>query len=72
VETQRALRLFVRRCLASLSDAGYTRPQFSLAVETIRLHALLDGLALHGVADSEAVTPRRMRTALRTHLDSLR
>jgi AcrR family transcriptional regulator len=72
VETQRALRLFVRRCLASLSEAGYTRPNLSLAVETSRLHALLDGLALHGVADGEAMTPRRMRTALRAHLDSLR
>jgi AcrR family transcriptional regulator len=72
VETQRALRLFVRRCLASLADAGYTRPNLSLAVETSRLHALLDGLALHGVADGEGMTPRRMRNALRTHLDSLR
>jgi AcrR family transcriptional regulator len=71
-ETHQALRLFVRRCLVVLREAGLTSPELSLAVETSRLHALLDGLALHGVASPETTTPRRMRAALRAHLDALR
>jgi AcrR family transcriptional regulator len=69
--TQRALRIFVRRCLVALAESRHVRPELSLAVETTRLHALLDGLALHGVTDARAMTPRRMRKALRTHLDTL-
>jgi AcrR family transcriptional regulator len=70
-ETHRALRLLVRRCLAALAEAGLTRADRSLEVETTRLHALLDGLALHGVTSPETTTPRRMRAALRSHLDAL-
>ena len=70
-ETQRALRLFVRGCLVVLAEAGLMGPELSLEVETSRLHALLDGLALHGVTSPQTTTPRRMRAALRAHLDAL-
>jgi AcrR family transcriptional regulator len=70
-ETHRALRLFVRRCLVVLAEAGLTRPELSLEAETSRLHALLDGLALHGVTSPDTTTPRRIRAALRAHLDAL-
>jgi AcrR family transcriptional regulator len=70
-ETHRALRLFVRRSLVALAEAGLMPSERSLEVETSRLHALLDGLALHGVTSSETTTPRRMRAALRAHLDAL-
>jgi AcrR family transcriptional regulator len=70
-KTHRALRLFVRGCLVALADAGLMRPELSLEVETSSLHALLDGLALHGVTSPETATPRRMRAALRAHCDGL-
>jgi AcrR family transcriptional regulator len=70
-ETHQALRLFVRHCLGVLAEAGLMRPELSLEVETSRLHALLDGLALHGVTAPQTTTPRRMRATLRAHLDAL-
>jgi AcrR family transcriptional regulator len=70
-QTQMSLRLFVRESLDALAQAGRLRPELSLEAETTRLHALIDGLALHGVTDPKGITPQRMRTALRDHLDSL-
>ena len=69
--TQRSLRLFVQESLDALARSGQLRPELELEVETTRLHALIDGLALHGVTDPKGITPQRMRTALRDHLDSL-
>jgi hypothetical protein len=40
-------------------------------VETERLAALLDGLALGGVLQPDLTTPEVMRAVLRRHLDSL-
>jgi AcrR family transcriptional regulator len=70
-ETHQVLRLFVRHCLVVLAEAGLMRPELSLEVETSRLHALLDGLALHGVTSPATTSPRRMRAGLRAHLDAL-
>jgi BetI-type transcriptional repressor, C-terminal len=66
-----ALRGLVRRGLDALAEAGLVRPERSLEVETSRLHALVDGLALHGVTSPETMTPRRMRNVLRAHLAAL-
>ncbi len=66
-----ALRGFVRRCIDALAEAGVLRPELSPTLETSRLHALIDGLALHGVTSPETMTPRRMRKVLRTHLATL-
>jgi AcrR family transcriptional regulator len=70
-ETHRALRAFVRRCLDALAQAGLLRHDLSLELETSRLHALVDGLALHGVTSPETMRPRRMRRLLRAHLAEL-
>jgi AcrR family transcriptional regulator len=40
-------------------------------LEAERLHALLDGLALHGAMRPERLPPRRIVTVLRRHLDEL-
>jgi AcrR family transcriptional regulator len=40
-------------------------------LEAERLHALLDGLALHGAMRSERLPPRRIVAVLRRHLDEL-
>jgi AcrR family transcriptional regulator len=41
------------------------------ALEAERLHALLDGLALHGAMRPERLPPRRIAAVLRRHLDEL-
>ena len=41
------------------------------ALEGERLHALLDGLALHGAMRPERLPPRRIVAVLRRHLDEL-
>jgi AcrR family transcriptional regulator len=70
-ETHAALRQFVRRCLSALDEAGLMGPERSLELETNRLHALIDGLALHGVLSPQTMTPRRARRVLRAHLRAL-
>lgn len=40
-------------------------------VETDRLHALVDGLAVHGVLYPRALTPDRARAVLRAHVHQL-
>lgn len=41
-------------------------------LETDRLHALIDGLAVHAALRPQHTTPARMRAALARHLDGLR
>ncbi|WP_306369434.1 TetR/AcrR family transcriptional regulator [Nocardiopsis sp. CC223A] len=60
--------------LLHLRDTGEVRPEADLELETARLHALVDGLALHGLVDEGDRTVVRDRTVrvLAEHLDSLR
>ncbi len=56
------------------SVVGGIAPGLSSAdalTEADRLHALVDGLALHGVLHPEQVTAQRARAALRAHLEEL-
>jgi AcrR family transcriptional regulator len=69
--THKALGLFVRRCVDALAEAGVVRPELSRELEASRLHALVDGLAVHGITSPETMTPRRMRKVLRAHLATL-
>jgi AcrR family transcriptional regulator len=64
-----AIRGLCLRLLTDLRDAGQVAPERHLGRETTALHALVDGLALHGMRD-----PRRRRAAVRAlddHLDAL-
>jgi AcrR family transcriptional regulator len=70
-ETYAALRRFVRTGVDALADAGLMRPGLSREAETRRLHALVDGLALHGVTSPTEMTPRRLRRVVRAHLATL-
>jgi AcrR family transcriptional regulator len=66
-----ALRDFARQCVDGLAEARLVRPDLSREVEAFRLHALVDGLAMHGIVSPETMTPRRQRQVLRAHLASL-
>jgi AcrR family transcriptional regulator len=70
-ETHMALLAFVRRCVDALAGAGLLRQELSHGLETARLHALIDGLALHAFTSPETMSPRRARKILRAHLASV-
>jgi AcrR family transcriptional regulator len=70
-QTYSALRQFIGRCIDALAEAGLMRPELSREVETSRLHAIVDGLALHGITSPETIGPRRARKILGAHLAAL-
>ncbi|WP_165494947.1 TetR family transcriptional regulator C-terminal domain-containing protein [Actinomadura roseirufa] len=57
-------RDLVRRLLPGHTDHDIQR-------ETDRLHALVDGLAVHAATRPDHGTPHRMRTVITLHLDEL-
>jgi AcrR family transcriptional regulator len=65
------LRLACRRALEELRSGGRLRPGLDLVLEAERLHALLDGLALHAAMRPDRMSPRLIRSVLGRHLDSL-
>ncbi|MCM6775268.1 TetR/AcrR family transcriptional regulator [Nocardia sp. CDC159] len=65
-------RSLVHRVLSAMSEAGVLRRiVVDLELETDRLAALLDGLALAAVVDPARRDPNAMRAVLRLHLASL-
>ena len=57
--------------LTLLADAGLTPANLDIPLEATRLHALLDGLAVHAVMRPEQVPPERIRAVIARHLDTL-
>lgn len=64
-EAHAALRSGCRALVASLT------PEADTELETGRLHALVDGLAVHAALHPRTTTPARMRAAIAAHLDDL-
>jgi AcrR family transcriptional regulator len=54
-----------------LVEAGLATEGLDVALEASRLHALLDGLALHAVMRPEWVPPSRVTAVIARHLDTL-
>jgi AcrR family transcriptional regulator len=54
-----------------LVDAGLTAEGLDVALEASRLHALLDGLALHAVMRPTKLPPSRVIGVIARHLDAL-
>ncbi|WP_210491317.1 TetR family transcriptional regulator C-terminal domain-containing protein [Patulibacter sp. SYSU D01012] len=63
------MRAFVAGIVGVL--LGPDAPADAVETETARLHALVDGLALHAVQRPGAVPPARMRAAVERHLAEL-
>ena len=57
--------------LEGLQQAGILRTDLNLTLESERLHALIDGVSLHAATMPAQSTPRRVRTLLRHHLNTL-
>jgi AcrR family transcriptional regulator len=64
-----ALRAGCRAILTDLSAAGLA--PVDVPAETERLHALLDGLAVHAIMRPDIHTAESLRAALARHLDAL-
>jgi AcrR family transcriptional regulator len=54
-----------------LADAGLVPGNLDVALEAARLHAILDGLAVHAVMRPERVPPSRITAVIARHLDTL-
>ncbi len=57
--------------LTLLADAGLPPATLDIRLEAARLHALLDGLAVHAVTRPEQVPPERIKAVIARHLDTL-
>jgi AcrR family transcriptional regulator len=65
------LAAFTAGVLGSLVEAGWARADLDLALEARRLHALVDGLALHLVRQDAAAPTAWATDVLTAHLDAL-
>jgi AcrR family transcriptional regulator len=59
------------RAITILADAGLTANDLDLPLEAARLHALLDGLAVHAVMRPDQLPPARVTAVISRHLDTL-
>ncbi len=65
------IRQLCRDALGALAEFGLLHPARDLAIETERIHSLLDGLALHLMLDPARTPADRVRALLLTHLRDL-
>lgn len=65
------LRHLCESLLQALSTAGALRESLDLRREVERLHAFVDGLALHAVIQPGRTTPARVRQLVRHHIETL-
>lgn len=66
-----ALREGIRVGLEGLVRAGLVDDGRDLEVEVVRLHALIDGLSVHGLGDPPWLGPDEIRATLLAHLRDL-
>ena len=59
------------RITTALAGAGLLAAGASAEIEAMRLHALVDGLAAHGVNHPDRMTAATIRTVLDAHFDAL-
>jgi AcrR family transcriptional regulator len=65
------LRQLCESLLQGLAQAGALKEGLDLRREVERLHAVIDGLALHAAIQPDRTTPTRVRQLLRLHIESL-
>jgi AcrR family transcriptional regulator len=70
-EVDGLIRSTVHGVVRRLAQIGSLSPDRDLEVETLRLHALLDGLVVQGIARPPVLTPAEIRAVLAAHLAEL-
>ena len=72
LDAQQAVAEACAAVLTRLHHEKLIRPDADLGYETVRLHALVDGLALHALtADAKDLRPKKILGLLRAHLSAL-
>ncbi len=54
--------------LSGLADGGLLQAGLDVPTETLRLHALLDGMAVQALHGDDGISPAEMRRVIRAHL----
>jgi AcrR family transcriptional regulator len=70
-ETHARVRELCRQAVEALRAQGGLRPGLDVSRESERLHAFVDGLAMHATLDPETTTPGRQIELLSHHVESL-
>jgi AcrR family transcriptional regulator len=70
-ETDRTLFGHFRSFVDAAFEAGFLRPGASVDIEAMRLHALADGLASHGVDNPDRTNPEVISQVLDAHFVTL-
>ncbi len=70
-EIDAIVRNLVTEILTTRAELGSVHQDRSIPVEAARLHALIDGLALHGIADPVTDDATMVRSVLDVHLAEL-
>ncbi|GIN89025.1 TetR/AcrR family transcriptional regulator [Siminovitchia terrae] len=70
-QVYRELRSVMALIINSLVDQGLALPDLNAELETERLYALIDGLAIHGTLEPGQVTPDLMENIVTAHLKSI-
>jgi len=70
-ETDRTLFEHYRTFVEAVHDAGFLQPDASVDIGGMRLHALADGLASHGVDNPERTNPEVISQVLDAHFVTL-
>jgi AcrR family transcriptional regulator len=65
------VRGLCRASIEALCAGGRARPGLAVDDEAERLHALIDGLAMHATLEPDLTTPARQVELLSLHLDTL-
>ncbi|MBD2845640.1 TetR family transcriptional regulator C-terminal domain-containing protein [Paenibacillus sp. IB182496] len=60
-----------RQIVDSLIRLGLARPGIDASLETMRLHALVDGLVVHGVTRQGTMTREHIQQIIAYHMDEL-
>ncbi|WP_019423426.1 TetR/AcrR family transcriptional regulator [Paenibacillus sp. OSY-SE] len=65
------LRATIAHCIDFLIDSGLARPELNREIESERLYALVDGLAMHAVMQPGRATPDVLKSVVLHHLEAL-
>ncbi len=65
------LQTAMKRLLELLRDLGLLRSDVSIELETERLYALVDGLAMHGIMQPGKLSPSQIEEIIEYHLRSI-
>jgi len=61
----------MKKMLGMLQMKGFLKPGVDVEIETERLYALVDGLAIHAIIDPKRNHPEKIKSVIEQHLDEI-